>query len=202
MNLILSATLPIFIYLSIDYFFEFHIAVILTVVYGLIEFIYYYKKEKRIDKLILISTFLVVVMGIVSYFLNSPSFFKLKPAILQLLAVAFLLYFVITKKSIFSIMKDRFKNMEVGKEQELFMQTVTRDTSILLFFHSLYIIYAAYYLSTAQWAFISGVLPYILLLGLMFVRSYFFRKKLKRNEQSLINQTIINNSIRNRINKQ
>jgi intracellular septation protein A len=146
MSIFLSATLPLFIYFAIDHFFEFHIAIILTVIYGILEFTFFYIKDKRVDKLILIATILVVTMGVISYIFDNEAFFKLKPAIMQLLGVAFLMYFVITKKSIFDLMKDRLpKNArEIPPERQDMMNIMVRDMAIMLFLHTFLIIYSAY----------------------------------------------------------
>jgi len=179
MSIFLSATLPLFIYFGIDYFFEFHIAIILTVIYGILEFTFFYIKDKRIDKLILVSTVLIVAMGAVSFAFDNEAFFKLKPAIMQLLGVAFLMYFVITKKSIFDLMKDRMpKNMkEIPEDRQELMQIMVRDMAIMLFLHTFLIVYSAYYMSTAAWTFISGVLPYLLMFVLMFFEIIRMKRK-------------------------
>ncbi len=170
MRVILSTMIPIAIYIIIESMFEFKTAIILTLIYGLIEFIYFYYKDKRFDKLILISVFLIIVTGFISYYFDNPAFIKLKPAILQFFAVAFLGYFIVTKKSIFDIMKDRLPKTQqnISKEQNEFLQKVTKHTAIMLFLHSFLIIYCAFYTSTAVWGFTSGVMPYILMIILMF----------------------------------
>jgi len=193
MSIFLSATLPLFIYFGIDFFFEFHIAIILTVVYGILEFTFFYIKDKRVDKLILIATILVVAMGAISYAFDNEAFFKLKPAIMQLLGVAFLMYFVITKKSIFDIMKDRMpKNMkEIPEDRKEMMQVMVRDMAIMLFLHTFLIVYAAYYLSTAAWTFISGILPYILMFILMFYEVMIMKKKMQKEYMEEMNNSVM-----------
>lgn len=180
MGIFFSATLPLIVYFVIEHFFAFQMAIILTTVYGVGEFLFFYIKDKRVDRLILISTLLVVIMGGVSFMFESDSLFKLKPAILQLMGVFFLGYFWVTKKSVFSLMKDRLpknRQNQVTPEMEQYLNRVTRDMSIMLLLHTGLIVYAAYYLSTGAWTFISGILPYILMIGLMGIETYFYRKK-------------------------
>ncbi len=192
MSLFLSATLPLIIYFAIDHYFEFHIAIILTIIYGLLEFTFFYIKDKRIDKLVLIATILVVLMGGISYIFDNESFFKLKPAIMQLFAVGFLGYFIITKKSIFEIMKDRLpQNMrEIDPEKENLMNRMTKHLAIVLLLHTFLIAYSAYYMSTASWTFISAVLPYILMFGIMFFEVFLMRRKAIKEFKSQQNQNI------------
>lgn len=192
MSIFLSATLPLFIYFGIDHFFEFHIAIILTVVYGILEFTFFYIKDKRVDKLILIATVLVVVMGAISYAFDNEAFFKLKPAIMQLLGVAFLMYFVITKKSIFELMKDRLpKNArEIPPERKEMMNVMVRDMAIMLFLHTFLIVYSAYYMSTAAWTFISGILPYLLMFVLMFFEIALMKKRLQKEQLETMNDSV------------
>ncbi|MBN2695595.1 septation protein IspZ, partial [bacterium] len=179
MRLFLSTMIPIAIYVIIESVFEFKTAIILTVIYGFIEFFYFYHKDKKVDKLILVSVVLIVVTGFISYYFDNPSFIKLKPAVLQFFAVAFLMYFVITKKSIFDIMKDRLpqKQQTLSKDQSEFLQKITKHTTIMLFLHSFLIIYTAFYCSSAIWAFTSGVMPYILMVLLMFFEIIYKRVK-------------------------
>jgi len=192
MSIFLSATLPLFIYFAIDHFFEYHIAIILTVVYGVLEFTFFYIKDKRVDKLIMIATILVVIMGAISYAFDNEAFFKLKPAIMQLLGVAFLMYFVITKKSIFELMKDRLPKSarEIPPERQEMMNIMLRDMAIMLFLHTFLIVYSAYYMSTAAWAFVSGVLPYLLMFVLMFFEIILMKKRLQKEQLETMNDSI------------
>jgi Ca2+/Na+ antiporter len=117
---------------------------------------------------------------------------------MQLLGVAFLMYFVITKKSVIKLMVGRLPShmLDLPPEKEKLMRKMMKDMAILLFLHTFLIVYSAYYMSTASWTFISGVLPYLLIFLLMFFEAFLIKRKLKKEMTDSMNN-ITENSFSN-----
>ncbi len=168
---ILISFLPLLLFVAADEFLSDHYpeaeatryALILAVGMGIIQAVYVFAKEKRLDKMILLDTGLIVALGSVSLFSGNDIFFKLKPALVQLVMVVFLGVLAFLKPQMLFAMSGRMmQGVEMGENQLKAMQQSAKGLVILLFFHTLLIAYAAFYLTKKDWAFISGPLIYIL----------------------------------------
>ena len=170
--------LPLLLFVAADEFLSAHYpedvatryALILAMVFGIGEALYIYIREKRLDKMVLLDTFLILMMGGFSLLSGDEIFFKLKPAIIQLVSVVFLGVLAFLKPKALVAMSQRFLKGQqpMSDEQLASLQTSAKALTALLFIHSLLIVYAALYLSKGVWAFISGPFLYILA-GLFFV---------------------------------
>ena len=102
-------------------------------------------------------------MGGVSLLLDDDIFFRLKPAVVELVFCLVLGVSVYSPLNIMLAMSRRYlKGVALAPEQ---VQAMTRSMKALFFIflgHTLLIVYAAFALSTAAWGFISGGLFYIL----------------------------------------
>lgn len=177
MKSILLSFLPLLLFVAADEFLANHYpedtatryALILAIVFGVIQAIYVYIKEKRLDRLLLLDTVLILGMGGISLLSGNDIFFKLKPALIQGVMVIFMAYMAWFKPALLQTMTTRFMpNQDIPEPQQKAMQKSAQGLTVLFFFHTLLIIYAALSLSKAAWAFISGPLLYILA-GIFFV---------------------------------
>ncbi|MCX6583772.1 MAG: NUDIX domain-containing protein [Candidatus Aminicenantes bacterium] len=155
--------LPLIIFILADSIWGTHIGLIVAVVFGIIEFIFSYIKEKVVDKFILLDLGLIVVLGVVSILLENDIFFKLKPALIELIFCFILGISVFSPVNIMMLMTRRYmKNIQLNEAQ---MQQFTRGLRVLFYLflaHTVLIVYAAFFMSKGAWAFISGGLFYIL----------------------------------------
>ena len=187
-NLLLGF-LPLLIFVAADSFLEEHFgeakatqyALLLAIGMGFLQMFYILVKEKRMDKLVLLDTGLVVVFGGVSLLSGNDIFFKLKPALMQLMMVALLGVVAFLKPHLLLTMMGRYmQGVELQEAQLNVMQKSAQGLVILLLLHSVLIAYAALYSSKAVWAFISGPLLYILA-GIYFL-SLFLIGKLRQRQ--------------------
>ena len=169
--------LPLLLFVAADEFLSAHYpedvatryALILAMVLGIGEALFVYIREKRLDKMIVSDTLLILVMGGISLLSGDEIFFKLKPAIVQLLSVVLLGVLAFLKPQALAAMSQRFlKGQSLSEVQLRAMQNSAKALTGLLFLHALLIVYAALYWSKSTWAFISGPLLYIVA-GLFFV---------------------------------
>jgi len=167
--------LPILIFIFADLFFPEEISLIIAIASGLVELLYYYLKDRRLDFFILIDIGFLTLLGLLSLLLKNFIFFKLKPAIIELLFVAILGLTAFSNLNLLAIMSRRyFKNLEINPEQ----QKLLKKNSAILFWvflvHTFLIVVAALFWSHRAWAFISGGLFYLLFLGFILLH-YFLR---------------------------
>ncbi len=155
--------LPLIIFILADSIWGTQIGLIVAVVFGIIEFIISYLKEKIVDKFILLDLGLIVVLGVVSIILENDIFFKLKPALIELIFCFILGISVFSPINIMMLMTRRYmKNIELNEAQ---MQQFTHSLRVLFYLflaHTVLIVYSAFFMSKGAWAFISGGLFYIL----------------------------------------
>ena len=160
----LPGLLPIIIYIIADEIFGTKIGIIVAIVFGFAELIYFYVKEKRIDKFVIVDTLLLIVLGLVSILLENDSFFKLKPAFIELLFCAVLGISAFSSKNIMLSMSKRYiKGVEINEQAERKMKNNSKVLFFIFVFHTVLIIYSAYYMSDRAWAFISTALLYIII---------------------------------------
>lgn len=178
---ILLTFLPILIYILAEEFLGMIWGLVVAIATGMVEMIIIYIKERKLETMILLDIGLLMVFGLISISLQNDIFFKMKPVILQIILIVLIGVTIYTPHSILLRMGTRyFKNLAITPEMELRFKQSLKPIFYLLIFHSLLIIYSAFYLSTRWWGFISGVLLYILL-GIYFLvpflRHFYYKKR-------------------------
>ena len=176
--------IPLFVFIIADELFGLTTGLIVAIVVGVGETLWVYQKEKRIDRFILFDTGLIVVLGGISLLLHNDIFFKLKPALIELILVILMGITAFSSKPILIYMTGRYmKGVELSDEHIRHMRILMRRMFYVFFAHTLLILYSAFYMSTEAWGFISGGLFYIVLGGMMaveFLRARVQRKKMLR----------------------
>jgi isopentenyldiphosphate isomerase/intracellular septation protein A len=173
--------LPLIVFIVADSIWGTRIGLIVAVVFGIIEFIFSYIKDKVVDKFILLDIGLIVVLGTVSILLENEIFFKLKPALIELIFCIMLGISVFSPVNIMMLLTKRYmKKIDLNEAQ---VQQFTRSLKALFFIflgHTVLIVYSAFFMSKGAWAFISGGLFYILF-AVYFVFE-FIRARRKRSD--------------------
>ncbi len=169
--------IPLFIFIAADEFFGRRFgettgtryALITAIVIGIGQAIYILLKEKRLDKMVLLDTGLIILLGGISIFSGNDLFFKLKPAFVEFIMVIFLGIVAFLNPGLLIAMTGRLmQGVEINDYQIKMMQRSAIGMFALFFLHTGLIIYSAFYMSKEAWAFISGGLFYILT-GLYFL---------------------------------
>ncbi|MCX7955228.1 MAG: NUDIX domain-containing protein [Bacteroidales bacterium] len=166
---ILLTFLPIVIFLIADYFFEPKISIIIAIIVTIIQFTLFLIKEKEVDFFLLFDLALITLLGLISIHFENESFFKLKPAILEIIFVPVILLFIVNQ----NFLKKYLNRYTPGNNyvNDFITKKLQKKLSVLLtmiVIHVFLIIYSAYNLSTKEWGFISGALLYIM------IGAYFF----------------------------
>lgn len=187
---LLIGFLPLLIFIAADHAFSARFgaerglkyALITAICFGALQAIFIYIKEKRFDTLVLSDTLLIVGLGAVSLISGKDIFFKLKPALVELILVIILGIVAFVSPRLFLVMMGRFtKGMEITDLHLKMMQRMAMGMFFIFLAHTVMIVYAAFYLTRDAWAFISGGLFYILAGGyflFIFISGRLKRRKL------------------------
>jgi len=155
--------LPLVIFILADSIWGTKIGLIVAVAVGIVEIFVSYIREKTLDKFILLDIGLIVVLGVVSILLENDIFFKLKPALIELIFSIIIGISIFSPVNILMLMTRRYmKNIELNDAQ---VRQFTRSLRVLFYIfivHTVLIVYSAFFLSKGAWAFISGGLFYLL----------------------------------------
>ncbi len=172
--------IPIFIFILVDEFYGTKAGLIVAIVAGLLYMIYYYIRFRRIEKMILFDTALILLMGSVSLILQNELFFKLKPALIELILVVLVGVHAFSSRPLLLNMSKRYMGqVEFQPAQLKMMRQLSRLLFVVLLIHTLLIVYSAYFWSKEAWAFISGGLFYILF-GLIIAGQWIYMKFFKK----------------------
>ena len=160
--------IPLLIFIIADELFGTEIGLITAIFVGIVEFLFYLIRYRRVEKFVLFDVLLIVVLGGISIVLHDDLFFKLKPALIESILVVMLGIHAFSNKPLLLMMGKRFmKDVEINQSQMDLMRKFSRLLFVLFLAHTILIVYSAYYMSKEAWVFISGGLFYILF-GLIF----------------------------------
>ncbi len=174
----LPGFLPLLVFIVVDEYLGTEAGIYFALGFGLIELMYIYLKEKRLEKFVIVDTLFLVVFGGISLLLHDDIFFKLKPALIELIFVLLIGISAFSDKNIMMKMGQRYmKGVEMNPMMELQFKRSLKVMFWLFLLHVILIIYSAYYMSKEAWVFISGGLFYIMF-GVYFIFEL-IRNKLK-----------------------
>ena len=179
---LLPGLLPILVYVIADEYFGTNIGIAVAVGVGILELIYFYIKEHRIEKFVIADTLLLVVLSGISILLDNDIFFKLKPAFIELIIVVILGISAFSSKNLMLNMSQRYmRGIEINEFARKKMKQNSQVLFFIFLFHSILIIYSAYYMSDKAWAFISTALFYIII-GAYFIFEIVKNKYLSKHQ--------------------
>ncbi len=177
---LLPGFIPLFVFIAADEIWGTKTGLFVAVGVGVAQLLYVGYKEKRFDKFILFDTLLLVVLGAVSIILNNDIFFKLKPGLIELILVAVLAVSAFSKINIIGLMGQRFlKDVTFNDAQMVQMRRSLKSLFYIFLAHTILVFYATFYMSKEAWAFISGVLFYILF-GVYFLFELYRQKRIRK----------------------
>jgi len=176
---LLPGLLPIFVFILVDEFWSTEAGLVVAVVFGVGQLGYVFIREKRFERFVFYDTMLLVALGGISIALNDEIFFKLKPALINLIFCAILGFSAFSSKNLLMIYSQRYLgDMKMPAGAEKAMQQTMKILFWMMLGYTLLIVYSAFYMSKEAWAFISGGLLYVLF-GLFFAWQ-FLSAKLKQ----------------------
>ncbi|MCB9058166.1 MAG: NUDIX domain-containing protein [Calditrichae bacterium] len=177
--------IPILVFLAADYIYGPMTGIIVAIIFGLAEMIYFYIKNKQIEKFILFDIGLLVIFGGVSLVLRNELFFKIKPAVLEAILVIVLGIHGFTNTPLLLLIGKRYMGkMQILPAQQQMMKMLAKLLCVIMLFHVILIVWSAYYWSHEAWAFVSGGLFYILIAFVFGIQFFYIRFKNKKRPVS------------------
>lgn len=165
---LLPGLVPLLIFIIADEIWGTKVGLYVALASGIGELGFYYIRDRRIDRFVLLDTGLLLVMGAVSIALENDLFFKIKPALIEAILLAIIAFSLWGPKNLIRAMGERYMGeMHLDESQEKMMRVNMLVMFWLTAFHILLVLYSAGYMSSEAWAFISGGL-YYLLFGIYF----------------------------------
>lgn len=147
-----------------------------AMVWGIGEASYEYITTKKVQKLTLISTGLVVVLGGVSLLLDKSVYFKFSPVVIEVVFAGFMVWQLKKGNPMFIEMAQKMRpNIVMGDVQKQVFNRLTKALIFLLLVHCVLLSYYALNGTTSQWAFWKGIGFYVLFLVWFFVE-YAYQK--------------------------
>ncbi len=176
---LLPGLLPLFAFILIDEIWGTQAGLIAALCIGAGELSWIWIKERRFERFVLFDTLLLLVLGAISLLLHNDIFFKLKPGLVQLILCAILAFSAYSKVNIVALMSQRYmKDVKLNDAQLVQMRNSMKLMFWIFLAHTALVFYAAFFLSDAAWAFISGGLFY-LIFGFVFVFTFWRNKRKK-----------------------
>lgn len=155
--------IPLFVFIAADELYGTETGLLVAIVAGLSYLVYYFLRHHRLEKMILFDTGLIVILGGISIVLHDDIFFKLKPALIELILLGLVGVHAFSSRPLLLDMSRRYVgDIQLPEEQLVQMKRLSRLLFVVVLLHVVLIVYSAYFMSKEAWAFISGGLFYIL----------------------------------------
>ncbi len=155
--------LPLLVFIAADALWGTRVGLVVAVGSGFLELAVAYARDRTWDRFVILDTLLIVAMGGLSLLLENDIFFRLKPAIVELVFCLILGISAFSPLNIMLAMSRRYlKGVAFSQEQARAMTRSMRALFFILLGHAALTAYAAFALSLQAWGFISGGLFYIL----------------------------------------
>jgi len=180
----LPGLLPLLIFIAVDSIWGTKAGLIVAISFGIAELAIILVREKRLDLFIIFDTFLLLMLGGISLISSDEIFFKLKPALINVIFIIIIGLSAFTRRNILLVYSKRYlKDIQINERMRHQMQRSFRIMFWLFMLHTLLIIYSALFLSKAAWAFISGGLLYILF-GIYFLVQFIQSRRFRKSQDN------------------
>jgi isopentenyldiphosphate isomerase/intracellular septation protein A len=159
---LLPGLVPLIVFVAAAALFGEVVGLAVGLAVGLVEFVYSLIRNKKADPFIAADTLLLAVAGGLSLALRNEIFFKLKPAIIETVLVAAMgMLLVLPPSFLKGYLGRQLRGVEIADEALPAMKRSLGIMLVVMALHAALVVYAAFSLSNAAWAFVSGGLLYI-----------------------------------------
>lgn len=187
---LLPGFIPLFVFILADEFWGMKVGLVVALLIGIGEMIFTWIREKRLDRFVLLDTALLVALSGISILLENEIFFKLKPALIELILCSVLGLSLFSSVDIIGAMTRKYmRGVEMNEAQELLFKKNLRNLFYIFLAHTALVFYSAFYMSKEAWAFISGGLFYILFL--IYFGYEFLKNKIAARKQTSVSPELL-----------
>jgi isopentenyldiphosphate isomerase/intracellular septation protein A len=182
----LPGLVPLLIFIIADEIWGTMVGLYVALGTGIAEFLFYYIKDKILDRFILLDTLLLIVLGAISIAFENDLFIKIKPALIEAILLSVIAFSLWGPRNILLAMSVRYMGeIHMDPIQEKSM----RNSMVALFWitviHVILVLLSAFYMSKEAWFFISGGLLYIffgLFFAFMILKNRLIKQRYKKEE--------------------
>ena len=179
---LIPGLIPLLVFILADEFWGMKVGLVVAVSIGIIELLIAWYRERKLDRFVLLDTLLLLLLSALSYLFENEIFFKVKPAMMDLVLVALLSLSLFTRIDPLASMSQRYLgDLKLdGNQKDLFRRNIWVMFWITLL-HTLMVLWAAFFLSKEIWAFISSFALFIMMgayMGFELLRYKFFSRKI------------------------
>jgi isopentenyldiphosphate isomerase/intracellular septation protein A len=160
---LLPSFIPLIAYVLVDTFLGEKIGLYAGIGIGVVEFVVVLIRDRKPDPFVAADTLLLALAGVISLISDNDIWFKLKPAVIELVfSASFALLLVLPERYLKAYMERQLKGFEFPDSTLPAMRKSLGAMLAILAVHAGLTAWSAVALSTKAWGFISGVLLYIL----------------------------------------
>jgi intracellular septation protein A len=182
-TMLLTQMLPLIVFIVVDAVFNnIKASIISAVVFAIGQLIFYFIKTGQFDWFVLLDVGLIVGLGTVSLILKNEMFFKIKPAVIEIAAIIFLMVMALSPDSFLLNYFGRMmpKGSSINPLAVGMMKTMIFWMCGYMLVHIGAVLYTAFFSSRKMWAFVSGPGFYLLFIPVMV---FLLVKALKKKRQ-------------------
>jgi isopentenyldiphosphate isomerase/intracellular septation protein A len=161
---LIPGLIPLLVFILADEFWGMKVGLAVAVAIGLIEMLITWFREKKLDRFVLLDTLLLIFLSSLSYLFENEIFFKVKPAMIDLVLVSMLALSLFTKIDPLGAMSKKYlSGVKMNDNQkDLFRKNLWVMFWIVLI-HTILVLWAAFFMSKEIWAFVSSFLLFIMM---------------------------------------
>jgi isopentenyldiphosphate isomerase/intracellular septation protein A len=176
----LPGLIPLLIFIIADEIWGTMVGLYVALGFGIAEFLFYYIRDRIIDRFIFLDTLLLLALGAISIVFENDLFFKIKPALIEAILLAVIAFSLWGPRNIMMAMSERYMGeIRLDSTQEKSMRNSMLAIFWITVVHIILVIFSAFYMSKEAWFFISGGLYYIIF-GVYFAFILLNNRLLKR----------------------
>ena len=173
---------PLLVFILADEFWGMKVGLAVAVSTGLIELLVTYIREKKLDRFVILDTLLLLFLSALSYLFDNEIFFKVKPAMIDMVLVALISLSLFTKIDPLGSMSQRYlKGVKLNENQKDLFRKNMWIMFWMVLIHTMLVLWSAFFMSKEIWAFISSFLLLIMMgvyLGFELIRQKLKNKKI------------------------
>jgi len=185
---LIPGLVPLLVFILADEIWGMKVGLVVAVSIGLIEMLVTWIRERKLDQFVLLDTLLLFLLSALSYLFENEIFFKVKPAMIDMVLVALISLSLFTKIDPLGTMSQRYlSGVKLNGHQKDFFRKNLWAMFWIVLIHTLLVLWAAFFLSKEVWAFISSFVLFIMMggyLGFEFIRQKLKNKKNKGNPEA------------------
>ena len=161
---LIPGLIPLLVFILADEFWGMKVGLAVAVAIGLAEMLFTWIREKKLDRFVLLDTLLLIFLSSLSYLFENEIFFKVKPAMINLVLLALIALSLFSRIDPLGSMSKRYlSGVEMNENQKgLFRKNLWIMFWIVLI-HTLLVLWSAFFMSKEIWAFVSSFLLFIMM---------------------------------------